>query len=98
MVKIVTALEASTVLIACIVLAFSTAWICYLVFFPLVKTIAGKVQILRIHGMRGATRPGRDRALDPFVSDLEVGPTMADGGEKAVKEEAWTRRRSKKQH
>ena len=75
-------LEAFEVLVAFIAMAFFVCWVCYLVFSVLAKTIMDRLRILTFHGMRRATRPDLGGALHPFISDLELGPTMADGGEK----------------
>jgi hypothetical protein len=79
------AVEASAVILACIGLACFMVWACFMLFYLLVRAIAGGVQILKIHVMRRAMRTDLDRALDSFISDLELGPTMADGGEKTEK-------------
>jgi len=79
-------LEAWTMIVACVGMAFFVGWACYMIFMLLVKTFAAGLRILRIHGMRRAIRTDLDRAVHSFLSDLEVGPTMADGGEKTRNE------------
>ncbi len=83
--------EASAVIVACAGMAFFVIWVLYVISLVLVKTIAAGVRTVRTHGMRRAIRAELDGAIHPFISDLELGPTMADGGEKRRKIEPATR-------
>ncbi len=67
---------------------FILAYVVYVIFFPLVRTIGGGFQILRIHGLKKVKATDQERLPGFFTPDLEVGPTMADGGEKTEKEES----------
>ena len=59
----------------------------YTVFFPLFRTMAGGLQILSAHGRRKSRESEGDRRPAFFAADPELGPTMADGGEKTKKED-----------
>ncbi len=73
--EIVSTVGVSLLGLAC--LAFAA----YIVFFPLVRTIGGGVQLLKMYVSKklGGAEP---EVPDSYVSDLGVGITMADGGEK----------------
>lgn len=75
MVEIASAAGVSLLGLACIVFAV------YMVFLPLAGTVAGGLRILRMYG---AGRLGQTRAAPSshsYVTDPELGLTMADGGE-----------------
>ena len=62
-------------------------YVFYTIFFPLIRTVVGGLQIASMRGSRKSEATGRDESPVFFASDPELGPTMADGGEKAKKQE-----------
>ncbi len=84
MLEIATAVGVVALFVACIVLAG------YIVFLPLARTIVGGVQLLKIYALRRCAEADLGRAFGSIISDPELGPTMADGGEKAEKENKGT--------
>jgi hypothetical protein len=62
-------------------------YVFYTVFFPLFRTVAGGLQILSIHGSRKSRITDRDKSPAFLAADPELGPTMADGGEKTKKQD-----------
>jgi len=64
-------------------------YVFYTVFFPLIRTVAGGLQILSIHSSRKSRVTDQEESPLFFAPDLELGPTMTDGGEK-TKDRAGT--------
>jgi hypothetical protein len=62
-------------------------YVFYTVFFPLLRTVAGGLQLLGIYGSKKSRVTDRDKSPAFFASDPELGPTMADGGEKTKKQD-----------
>ena len=62
-------------------------YVFYTVFFPLFRTMAGGLQILSAHGRRKSRASVGDKRPAFFAADPELGPTMADGGEKTKKQD-----------
>jgi hypothetical protein len=81
MLEIATTVAVSALFLACMVCAG------YIIFFPLVGTVLGGLQILRIYALRRSVATELGRSLDPFILDAEIGLTMADGGERTKKEQ-----------
>jgi hypothetical protein len=70
---------------------FCMALACYLYFFPLAGAIMGGM--LRAWGFKKYVEIGLRQPLDSFKSDMELGPTMADGGERTTGGKAGLRRK-----
>ena len=70
-------------------------YVLYTVFFPLIRTVAGGLQILRIYGSKKSRVAEEQGSLVFFAADPELGPTMADGGEKTEKKTAIHSRNEK---
>jgi hypothetical protein len=83
MIAIASTVAVSVLSLACLALAG------FMIFFPLVRTIVGGLQILRLYGLRRSVEADL-RSIDSFISDIELGLTMADGGEKTGKGQAGT--------
>ncbi len=62
-------------------------YVFYTVFFPLLRTMAGGIQVLSTHGSRRSKASEGDKQPSFFAADPELGPTMADGGEKTKKQD-----------
>jgi hypothetical protein len=62
-------------------------YVFYTVFFPLIRTVAGGLQILSTYGSRKSRITDRDKSPAFLAVDPELGPTMADGGEKTKKQD-----------
>jgi hypothetical protein len=69
------------------------AFALYVVFFPLVRTVGGGLQILRIFGSRNAGAFELKESPAFLAMDPELGPTMADGGERTEEQRDATTRK-----
>ncbi len=74
-------------LLSCVIVA------CFCVLFPLVGTAVGGLRMLKASGAKTHAAIHLRQPSDPFISDLELGPTMADGGERTTEGQAAARRK-----
>ncbi len=71
------------------------AFAAFIIFFPLVRTVMGGLQILKIYGLRKSRETDVNTAFESFISDVELGLTMADGGEKTEKQQTGATEKQK---
>jgi hypothetical protein len=69
---------ALALLISCVIVAS------FCVLFPILDTIMGRLRTPKAFRAEMQLR----RPFDSFISDMELGPTMADGGERTMKGQA----------
>ena len=69
--------------LAFVILAYTV----HIIFFPLARTIGGGLQILRMYGLKKSGAAYLEKTQAFLTPDLELGLTMADGGEKTEKTE-----------
>jgi hypothetical protein len=58
------------------------AYAFFIIFFPLVRTVGGGWQLMRMYGWKREKAIGKKESVYPLTHDVELGLTMADGGEK----------------
>jgi len=69
------------IVLGLVILAYAT----YITLFPLVRTIGGGMQALKVYGEQRLGVTGEQYAL---INDAQVGLTMADGGDRIDEEKA----------
>jgi hypothetical protein len=65
-----------------IVALFVLAYVLHAVFIPLFRTVGGGFKILSIYVSGRSEKAGMKESPAFMMHDMELGPTMADGGEK----------------